>query len=278
MIVLAPFLFALAAHARSPEVVVTAFGPFGSYRTNPAIPIGRTLVKHLAENGIKARFCEIPVTFGGSLDGALRCIEGPERGRTKGPRDAPKLIFALGAGASCTRANLETKAENWIDGDEPDAAGVYVDGAIESHGPDFVKLPYEATTLLSALSSSEREWLNLSDDMGRFVCNDFAYETSRFIANSRRYARTQFAFLHVPAQDCPESLQDAELWSPLATKMILAALGKRAKTPLVVHFDPPSPKPISFELPKVDLRMPKLDPPPIPEPKIPPPIRRSGRD
>jgi pyrrolidone-carboxylate peptidase len=179
-----------------------------------------------------------------------------ERGDGPSPKRAPKLVLSLGSsGFSCGRIELETVAVNRIEGEDPDNSGrVFAPEPIAEAGPDEVRLPFDLDRMLTGVPAGDEEWVHLDDDMGTYVCNDLAYRTARYFARTSAYAGTEFAFLHIPADDCLDELKDPELWSPLIARMALAALGKKPKTALKVEFVmPPPPPPIHFTLPEIKL-------------------------
>lgn len=261
LLLVAAFHAAIARAERPEEVIVTGFGAYVSHPTNPSLSIGQGVVRLLRENGIRAKFCELPVTYDGAFPAARDCLDASARGKS---RRAPRFILALGSGSFfCTGAELELFASNAMNGKPADNAGkVATREPIEKDGPLTATIPYDAGRMLSFLGPNERRWMDTSDDAGTFVCNALAYQMSRHLEKTPAYANTPFAFAHVPSDACESNYQDPDLWAPLFAKMLLGYLGHPARTPLEARFTPPPPEPIHWVKPKLEPL--SLPPRPVP--------------
>jgi pyrrolidone-carboxylate peptidase len=115
-----------------------------------------------------------------------------------GPR--PQVWLALGEAREEGLAELETLAHNAFElGEDAEAAaGGPTSGALEPHGPAFVRAHWPAAGLAASLTEAGFA-VQLSQDAGRHCCNGLLWLASR-AAELGRGPRPWIGFLHLPRQ------------------------------------------------------------------------------
>lgn len=172
----------------SAKLLVTAFGPFGGRTRNASLLALRGLKETLP--WIRTRI--LPV------DAEL----GPARLRRAIRELRPAALLMLGeAGGSC-EIRLETTAWNELDFRIPDAAGRQPRGLpILPEAPASLRstLPFER---LRVPLVSAGHPVVLSEDAGRYLCNQVLYEALHFVG--RMELACAAGFVHLPLeQDYP---------------------------------------------------------------------------
>jgi pyroglutamyl-peptidase len=182
------------AHGAGPAprprtILVTGFGPFGPYETNPAWESVRTL-DGARVGGATVRVARIDVvwaTAASQLEDAIR-------------RTAPDVVLCLGV-APDPRIRVETLARNRDACPDPDAAGERREPrAIREGGADLpTRLP--AGSLVAALEEGGFP-VATSDDAGGYLCNHLFFRLL-----DRSPALPVAGFVHVPPLREPWDLE-----------------------------------------------------------------------
>jgi pyroglutamyl-peptidase len=166
------------------RVLLTAFQPFGQWTENTSLAIMRKADGLTAENVLGL---ELPVEFDRAASLLLETAE----------RERPAEILALGMAGGRREVCIETIAFNEDRASLPDNAGALRDAGslIDPDGPERVTPRFPREELVAFLS--ERGFPSrLSDDAGRYVCNNLFYRVARAIAPG-----VAFTFVHVPGPE-----------------------------------------------------------------------------
>lgn len=169
-------------HRNSERTLVTGFGAFGAFDTNPSAELARHCGRPHAL---------IEVAFA-AVDAFLEAIQPDEFDR----------LLMLGVARKRTHLTPELYARNYV-GREPDVRGVVRNGDIEEEGPLLL-----LSTLWNPGDLSEGLPLGLAHvslDAGNYLCNYISYRALR------RFPEKAIGFLHVPPFDAIdfEQQQDA---------------------------------------------------------------------
>lgn len=166
-----------------PQILLTAFEPFGGDPVNPSLLIARHLHGETVA-GARVVAVEMPCVFHASLavlDEALA-------------RTRPTLAVALGLAAGREGLSIERVAINVDDARIPDNVGAQpVDEAIAPEGPAawFSTLPIKA--MVAALNQAGVP-ASVSQTAGTFVCNHVFYGLQQRLGGTG----VRSGFIHVP--------------------------------------------------------------------------------
>ena len=166
-----------------PQILLTAFEPFGGDRVNPSLLIARHLDGETIA-GARVVAVELPCVFHRALavlDEALA-------------RTRPVLAVALGLAAGREGLSIERVAINVDDARIPDNAGAQpVDEPIAPGGPAawFSTLPIKA---MAAELNAAGVPASVSQTAGTFVCNHVFYGLQQRLAGTG----VRSGFIHVP--------------------------------------------------------------------------------
>lgn len=166
-----------------PQILLTAFEPFGGDDVNPSREIARALHGETVE-GERVCAVELPCVFGAALQALDRALEETQ----------PVLAVSLGLAAGRAGLSVERVAINVDDARIADNAGAQpVDAPVVSGGPAayFSTLPLKA--IVQALREQGLE-AAVSQTAGTFVCNHVFYGLQHRLAG--RGVRS--GFVHVP--------------------------------------------------------------------------------
>jgi pyroglutamyl-peptidase len=166
------------------KLLVTAFGPFGGRNRNAS---------SLALAGLKQRLPWLntrilpvdSVIAPLRMNQALRHLE-------------PDAIILLGEAGNSSTIRLETVAWNELDFRIPDIAGRQPQGKqIAEDAPDFLRssLPFE--TIHRDLSSADHP-VSMSEDPGRYLCNQILFHTLHALTRNPRPVPA--GFIHLPLE------------------------------------------------------------------------------
>jgi len=166
-----------------PQILVTAFEPFGGDTVNPSLLIARQL-DGVTVAGARVVAVELPCVFHQALSALDEALA----------RTRPGLAVALGLAAGREGLSIERVAINVDDARIPDNAGVQpVDEAIAKAGPAawFSTLPIKA--IVAALQEAGVP-ASVSQTAGTFVCNHVFYGLQQRLAGTG----VRSGFIHVP--------------------------------------------------------------------------------
>ena len=166
-----------------PQILLTAFEPFGGDPVNPSLLIARRLHGETVA-GARVVAVELPCVFHASLavlDEALA-------------RTRPTLAVALGLAAGREGLSIERVAINVDDARIPDNVGAQpVDEPVAPGGPAawFSTLPIKA---MAAALNQAGVPASVSQTAGTFVCNHVFYGLQHRLAGTG----VRSGFIHVP--------------------------------------------------------------------------------
>ena len=167
----------------SPQILLTAFEPFGGDPVNPSLLIARALDGQTVA-GAQVVAVELPCVFHRALAALDEALQ----------RTRPVLAVALGLAAGREGLSIERVAINVDDARIPDNAGAQpVDEPIAAGGPAawFSTLPIKA--IAAALRAAGLP-ASISQTAGTFVCNHVFYGLQQRLAGTG----VPSGFIHVP--------------------------------------------------------------------------------
>ena len=199
----------------TPVLLVTGFEPFGTYTANPTEGLAKAL------EGRRFGSCRV------------RSVVLPVHHADAGPRVAallaetdPVAVVHLGLAGGRARIALERLAVNVMDDEQPDNAGVRMQGEpCVPGGPAayFATLPLAA--ILAALTA-EGIPAYLSNTAGTYLCNQTLYGTLHAVSGRPRPPRV--GFLHfplLPSMVAASGLEQPSMDFPLMLRAVEIALG-----------------------------------------------------
>lgn len=168
-----------------PQILLTAFEPFGGDLVNPSLLIARQLHGQTIA-GARVVAVELPCVFHRALTALEEALE----------RTRPTLAVAVALGLAAGREGLsiERVAINVDDARIPDNAGAQpVDQPIAPGGPAawFSTLPIKA---IAAALNQAGVPASVSQSAGTFVCNHVFYGLQQRLAGTG----VRSGFIHVP--------------------------------------------------------------------------------
>lgn len=166
------------------KLLVTAFGPFGG-RSQNASSLALAGLKR-RQPWLNTRILPVDSVIAPlRMNQALRDLE-------------PDAAILLGEAGNSSSIRLETTAWNELDFRIPDMAGRQPQGErVVEHAPDFLRssLPFE--TIHRELISANHP-VSMSEDPGRYLCNQILFHTLNALA---RIPRPMVAgFIHLPLE------------------------------------------------------------------------------
>lgn len=209
-----------------PQVaLMSGFGPFATFATNPSIEALRPLHEQLVA-GLDVRVVELPVEW--DVSAALLAVELD--------RLAPTLVISTGV-AETDAMRFETTAYNLQWGE--DNAGVVRDGERNVEGAPY-ELPSELpiTEMSEAMAAAGHEAV-ISNDPGSYLCNHVFYH---LMVRALDDATMTAGFIHVPpAPDATYTVDDiraAHLVGLETAAAVLATRSARRAPVATVHEAP----------------------------------------
>jgi pyroglutamyl-peptidase len=166
-----------------PQILLTAFEPFGGDPVNPSLLIARQLDGETLA-GVRVVAVELPCVFHQALSALDEALA----------RTRPVLAVALGLAAGREGLSIERVAINLDDARIPDNAGAQpVDEPVAPGGPAawFSTLPIKA--MVAALNQAGVP-ASVSQTAGTFVCNLVFYGLQQRLAGTG----VRSGFIHVP--------------------------------------------------------------------------------
>ena len=182
-------------------ILVTAFGPFDGREENASALALRELKRTFP--GIRMRILPVDSVIAPMrLKRALRILR-------------PSALIMLGEGAGIRQIQLETTAWNELDFRIPDLAGRQPTGRlIVSGAPAQRRATLPMRRLLDRLTANGHEAI-LSDQPGRYLCNQVFYTALQFLEDNAIHCPA--GFIHLPlASDYPVDRSVAALSQVLA--------------------------------------------------------------
>lgn len=169
------------------KILVTAFGPFAGRAENASSLALQGLKKHVPEIGIRT----LPVDS----------VIAPSRLKQALKTIRPDVLLMLGEAAGSKSLRFEMTAWNVMDFNIPDIAGRQPRlQAIVASGADFLKPTLPVAEIHACLVNEGRR-VSLSEDAGRYLCNQLFYTALHWIESQKLACRA--GFIHLPLRaDC----------------------------------------------------------------------------
>jgi pyroglutamyl-peptidase len=190
------------------RILITAFEAFDGRDKNASAEAVKALMQETIAANIELIVCLLPVETG-TASKQMRCAIKDNQ---------PDYVISLGE-AKRDAICIETVAYNERKFLIPDNAGLLIDGTpVEPDGPASydTTLPFEA--MLHAIDRTGVP-VRLSDDAGRYLCNEVMYSTLYDVA--RREALIPAGFIHVP--HLPEAAIEPD-YPSMPTEYVVRAL------------------------------------------------------
>ena len=154
-----------------PGLIVAAYGPFGRFKTNPALELANEIVQAVEV---------LPVSYH-SVDQWLEGLAAREWSR----------LLVLGVHGSTRDVRLETQGRNFV-GETPDIEGVVKGpGLIEGDGPSACRATLWRDKRFRAI---EKRWI-FGRNAGPYLCNYVLYRSLRLFPGK------DIGFVHVASFD-----------------------------------------------------------------------------
>jgi pyroglutamyl-peptidase len=186
-------------------LLVTGFGPFGGYETNPAWESVKDL-DGTTVGGLRVRTARIDVVYAKAGDQLQAALD----------RVRPDLVLCLGV-APDPWIRVETTARNRDACPSPDVAGeTRTDAAIRPGGAETVATRLPVARILEALRAGGYE-VRTSDDAGGYLCNHLFYELLARVPPEK-----VGGFVHVPPLAPPWDLERLRA----AVRRVIEAIGE----------------------------------------------------
>ncbi len=184
------------------RIIITGFRPFGGRADNPS----GEMLKYLPDCIVLAGGGEakiLPVLLPVEFVNAFRELESSVN------EILPHIVIATGLAESRESLTPEAKAYNLMNARIPGNAGLMPHGElIDPDGPEALHSTLPLEKMLSAISGTGMG-AKVSEDPGRYVCNDLFYRLMKRAAGIDGGGRTFMAgFVHLPDED-PERLARA---------------------------------------------------------------------
>ncbi len=172
------------------QLLLTGFGPFRNYSSNPSEVICRGLNNSIINNfHIHSQILD--VNFKNSYEKLLQRSKSIE----------PDIIISLGLSYDSNLIKLEKIAKNLMKNHNQDSVN-----KIDEHAPDayFSKLPLKNIHQFLNLRGINSE---ISNSAGDYVCNYIMFKMLNYLQKSKIH--TPYGFIHIPAD---KILKDDSNW------------------------------------------------------------------
>jgi pyrrolidone-carboxylate peptidase len=173
--------------ASTKTIVISSFDPFNQDRVNNSRIIAKKVMSSFSHPKVKLHHCELRTVYQKSTEELQDCIRSLE--------DKPALVISLGQGL-CHLLKFETFAYNLNNSTLEDNDGVVrKQQVIEPSAEEKRASKIDWTSFISTLSRRDQRKVALSDDPGRFVCNDLMFRNLDLLD-------MPYSFVHVPTTKC----------------------------------------------------------------------------
>lgn len=184
-------------------VLITSFGPFGSFEQNPS----QRVMEHLREQNpfeglLDLQWEVLPVSYQ-AVDDFMERLSPPD------------WAFHLGVATGSGRMRLELRGQNWVSGrdvDGADPSGQRIDEDAEDRN---TRIPLST---LKEFQERHAELIELSQDAGTYLCNFLFFKQ---LASPD----TRSLFVHIAdvdhAEGAPSIEQQARMVSDLIQNLVL---------------------------------------------------------
>lgn len=193
-----------------PIVLIGYFDPFDGAPFNNSEIVAQALLKRVALHPeYDLKLCELSTVFDKSYYQFEDCL--------KNLPEVPKLV--LGLGESNCNFKIETMARNNDKTAGPDNEGnERINTSIIPHAPKELGFNYPLASMYCALNAKDRNSIEVSNNAGTFVCNNFSFQFSY------HYPEMNFGFIHVPSHNCKNLVEKTQNSVDKLEEMIQAAV------------------------------------------------------
>jgi pyroglutamyl-peptidase len=190
------------------RILLTAFEPFDGRAKNASAEAVKALMQQPLPADLEIVVCLLPVETGAASEQVRRAIIDHQ----------PQYVLSLGE-AKRDAICIETVAYNERKFTIPDNSGLLIEGSpIVLDGPASYEATLPVEALLQAIEQTGVQ-ARLSDDAGRYLCNEVMYSSLHTVANHD--ALIQVGFVHVP--HLPEAAVEPD-YPSMPTEQIVQAL------------------------------------------------------
>lgn len=184
----------------SPLLLLTSFGPFPGVPLNPTPELAEQLAALAHAHGLESQLVCLPTTFDEAFDRLEPHLDaGLATGRLR-------AIVSLGVSGRIAIPQLERTAWNSREADMPDAAGRCVEQdqtCLRSDAPASLTSTLPIDSALG-LARGRRLALGVSDDPGRYLCNELFFKVMWWCRQVGFEGHA--GFVHVPFPHTPADL------------------------------------------------------------------------
>ena len=194
-----------------PLVLISYYDAFGRSSFNNSERIAKDLALRMntETSEVEIKLCALNTIFDKAYAQTEECL--------KALTERPAMV--IGLGESTCQLKVETMMRNNDKTQSPDNAGNERRNTTIIHGaPDVLGMRYPLPQMYCALSLSERNDIDLSNNAGSFVCNNTAFQMSH------NFPDIQYGFIHVPANNCASLAKKSELATLSLEKMIVTGV------------------------------------------------------
>jgi pyrrolidone-carboxylate peptidase len=192
------------------NILLTAFGPFRNFNSNPSEEIMKLLLEKLENHFPEMIFHSrvLDVSFD-SVDSFLESIY-----------QHYDFIFHMGVATNNDKIRIELRPKNYVKG--TDIAHITKEGIIDSNKLGFLKADDLTTEkCLEFIKSST--WIKDSYDAGNYLCNYIFYKSMK------RFEASKVLFLHVSDFVNNEQSPDKAIQAMELYKLIVYLLTPKSK-------------------------------------------------
>ena len=206
------------------RIWLTGFEPFGEHVENPSkILVERILgtrqtneIKEIPPYGLESESVEL------SYSGCILTVDEAGSGESLNHLSDVDAVIHVGLNEKAQKIRLEMCAINELNFRIADNSGRETkEGFIDENGLPLLHTTAHRPSISHAFSNNE--FVEISEDCGRFVCNETYYRTLNFIEKSGLQSRGRALpalFVHIPPFESISEDQQLELFSELCARIV----------------------------------------------------------
>ena len=203
---------------------MTGFEPFGEHVDNPSkILVERILgtsqtneIKEIPPYGLESESVEL------SYSGRILTVDEAGSGESLDYLSDVDAVIHVGLNENAQKIRLEMCAINELNFRIADNSGRETkEGFIDENGLPLLHTTAHRPSISNAFSNNE--FVEISEDCGRFVCNETYYRTLNFIEKSGLQSRGRALpalFVHIPPFESIPEDQQLEIFSELCARIV----------------------------------------------------------
>ncbi len=203
---------------------MTGFEPFGEHVDNPSkILVERILgtsqtneIKEILPYGLESESVEL------SYSGRILTVDEAGSGESLDHLSDVDAVIHVGLNENAQKIRLEMCAINELNFRIADNSGRETkEGFIDENGLPLLHTTAHRPSISHAFS--DNEFVEISEDCGRFVCNETYYRTLNFIEKNGLQSRGRALpalFVHIPPFESIPEEQQLEIFSELCARVV----------------------------------------------------------